>query len=519
MRSPSLRTRLVAVAVVLVAFAVVATGVATYAALRGYLVAQVDRQLARTADGFARGLPNRVPSDAPRLPSPPAAAVRLPDGTVFPVVIGFEGTGLQITARQADEVVASADPVALTTADGRRFRAVDRPLLDAAGVTIGPDGEPTELSLPAGTRLIVALPADDLAATLNRLLGLEAIAAAVAIAGTAVLGAAGVRIGLRPLARVTRTAREVAAELSPDGSGLDKRVPAGDPHTEVGQLAEAVNRMLDAVETEYSARYESEQRMRRFLADASHELRTPLTSLRGYAELIRLRGDDGSEADARDALRRIEAEGTRMSRLVDDLLTLARHDRGAAPAREPVDLADVAADAVAGVRAAHPGRRIAVTGPAGPTTVLGDRDELLRVVRNVLTNAATHTSPDGPVTVGTAADGGDVTLTVTDAGPGLPPEQAALVFDRFWRADTARTRTRGGSGLGLSIARALVDGNGGTVDFRSSPERGTTVTLRLPAAPAVHGVPGARAAAGTPAGAAGRAGATGDYDPAGASAS
>ena len=285
---------------------------------------------------------------------------------------------------------------------------------------------------------------------------------------------------MRPLDRVTRTARTVAAELGPDGSGLENRVPGADPRTEVGQLAEAVNTMLGAVEREYTARYESEQRLRRFLADASHELRTPLTSLRGYAELVRMRG--GLDPEASDSLRRIEAEGTRMSGLVDDLLTLARSDRGTVAERVPVDVAEVVDDAVAGLRAAYPQRQVSVT-DRGPLVVLGDRDQLLQVVANILTNAAVHATAPVPIAVTAGQEGDEVVVRVVDGGPGLPPEQAAQVFDRFWRADAARTRVRGGSGLGLSIVAALVADHGGRVGFESTVAAGSTVTVRLPAAP------------------------------------
>jgi two-component system OmpR family sensor kinase len=285
---------------------------------------------------------------------------------------------------------------------------------------------------------------------------------------------------MRPLDRVTRTARTVAAELGPDGSGLQNRVPGADPRTEVGQLAEAVNTMLGAVEREYTARYESEQRLRRFLADASHELRTPLTSLRGYAELVRMRG--GLDPEASDSLRRIEAEGTRMGGLVEDLLTLARSDRGLIAERAPVDVAEVVDDAAAGLSAAYPQRQVSVTA-RGPLLVLGDRDQLLQVVTNILTNAAVHATAPVPIQVTATEEGAEVVIRIVDGGPGLPPEQAAQAFDRFWRADAARTRVRGGSGLGLSIVAALVADHGGRVSFDSTVEHGTTVTVRLPAAP------------------------------------
>jgi two-component system, OmpR family, sensor kinase len=487
-RSLSLRTRLVAVAVALVTFAVLATGVATYLTLRGFLYSRLDDQLAQAA-----GRPVVLCSsdeDQPGGPPPAASYVAKLDARASVLTLACDNGGevanlLAISPADARKLAAGlGTAMTIRSTNGVELRAV------AVGRT------PFDNRLVAYS--VVALPTGDVSSTLGRLLWLEALAATLAIVGTAVLGAVGVRIGLRPLDRVTRTARAVAAELSPEGTGLDRRVPAADPGTEVGQLAEAVNTMLDAVETEYSARYESEQRMRRFLADASHELRTPLTSLRGYAELIRLRGDEGTGADARDALRRIEAEGTRMSRLVDDLLTLARYDRGGPRPHERVDLADTVADAVAGVRAAHPDRQIAVTESAEPPVVLGDRDQLLRAVRNVITNAALHTRPDGPITVSTAVANGEAVVAVHDSGPGLPPEQAAHVFERFWRADAARTRARGGSGLGLSIVQALVAGHDGRVSFESSPSDGTTVTIRLPAAPAA-----VRAAA--PASAAGQA--------------
>ena len=362
-------------------------------------------------------------------------------------------------AADVGRLVARPDqPITVRTATGERLRAL---------------AVPTDQGLVA-----VGVPLGETEEILSKLLGLEVIIGAIAVFGTGVLGAAGVRLGLRPLDRVTRTARTVAAELGPDGSGLDRRVPEADPRTEVGQLAEAVNTMLDEVEREYGARYESEQRMRRFLADASHELRTPLTSLRGYAELVRLRG--GLDEPAGDSLRRIESEGTRMSRLVDDLLTLARADRGTIADRAPVDVAEVVADSVAGLRAAHPDRPVSVRA-AGPLPVLGDRDQLVQVVGNVLTNAAVHA--DGPIDVSAARQDGEVVVRVADGGPGLPAEQAAQVFDRFWRADKARTRVRGGSGLGLSIVQALVIEHGGRVAFESDPTAGSTVTVRFPAAP------------------------------------
>ncbi len=295
----------------------------------------------------------------------------------------------------------------------------------------------------------------------------------------------GVRRSLRNLYRVTGTAQEVAAELSPTGAGLERRVPVVEEGTEVGQLAESMNTLLAAVETQFGARLESEQRMRQFLADASHELRTPLTSIRGYAELARMQraANGDSQTENADNLDRIESEGTRMSRLVDDLLLLARGDAdGAAQLhQELLDVADVLEDAVDGCRAAFADREISMT--IGPVpAVVGDRDQLVRVVRNLVTNAAVHTAPGRPIRVTASTDAGGAVIRIADGGPGLPPDQAARVFERFWRADKARTRARGGSGLGMSIVAAIVSAHGGSVRFDSSVEAGSTVTVWLPAA-------------------------------------
>jgi two-component system OmpR family sensor kinase len=461
----SLRTRLVALAVLLVAFAISLAGVATYVALNSYLNSQLEGQLQDVLSRPGLVVCSRDVSGQRQYPTGRAYAAALvgPDGSITQ----FTCTG---SVKLVQDLPLSGDQGAMLAASPRQSFTVDT----AAGGYLA-----TVVSSDQGL-VAVGVSTADVEGTLSRLVGLELVIGAIAVGATAVIGAVGVRFGLRPLDRVTRTARTVAAELGPDGSGLENRVPEAAPGTEVGQLSEAVNTMLDAVEREYIARYESEQLLRRFLADASHELRTPLTSLRGYAELVRMRG--GLDPEASDSLRRIEAEGTRMSGLVDDLLTLARSDRGTVAERVPVDVAGVVDDAVAGLHAAYPQRQVSVT-DRGPLIVLGDRNQLLQVVTNILTNAAVHATAPVPIAVSAGQEGAEVVVRVVDGGPGLPPEQAAQVFDRFWRADAARTRVRGGSGLGMSIVAALVADHGGTVGFESTVEHGTTVTIRLPAAP------------------------------------
>jgi two-component system OmpR family sensor kinase len=474
----SLRTRIVALAVLLVALAVAAVGAATYVALHSYLYTRLDQQVTDLADNPQRSVCAPANGGSQTADRAPYAIVVTPEARVGQVSCSSYRLARPLALstgeiRQMSGLTESTAPFTLHTTDGGTYRVV------AVPTTFDSDPDPQTVTVSNGT-LVLGLSVEDASDTLNRLLFLEVLVGAIAVLGTAVLGTVGVRFGMRPLDRVTRTARTVAAELGPDGSGLQNRVPDAHPGTEVGQLAEAVNTMLGAVEREYTARYESEQRLRRFLADASHELRTPLTSLRGYAELVRMRG--GIDPEASDSLRRIEAEGTRMGGLVDDLLTLARSDRGTVVERVPVDLAEVVDDAVAGLRAAHPQRQVTVTG-RGPLMVLGDRNQLLQVVTNILTNAAVHATAPVPIQVTAAQEGAEVVVRIVDGGPGLPPEQAAQVFDRFWRADAARTRVRGGSGLGLSIVAALVADHGGQVGFESTVEHGTTVTVRLPAAP------------------------------------
>jgi two-component system OmpR family sensor kinase len=479
----SLTSRLVVGVVALVVILVGSIGASTYFALRSFLYERLDQQLAPIAQSNENRLTLCLTSPGTSCPvggSPGGYRAPL---TEWIAVLRSNATsavtvdstaeslrGMSLSSAQRQSLIS--DPLSvhsLTTTDGVRLRV-----------------SATELDLPTGHFVVVSgLATNEVTKTLGRLIAIELIIGGAAV--VLALGATswGVRRGLRNLYRVTGTAQEVAAELSPEGAGLDRRVPVVEEGTEVGQLAESMNTLLSAVETQFAARLESEKRMRQFLADASHELRTPLTSIRGYAELARMqrKASGGGQTGTGDNLDRIESEGTRMSRLVDDLLLLARGDAdGAAHVseREPVDIADVVDDAVTSCEAAYPGRPIDVEIASLPD-VLGDRDQLLRVVRNLIANAAVHTAPGRPILVCGFTDAGGVVVTVADGGPGLPPEQAAHVFERFWRADKARTRARGGTGLGLSIVAAVVRAHGGSVRFDSDVDAGSTVTVWLPA--------------------------------------
>jgi two-component system OmpR family sensor kinase len=478
----SLTARLSIGVVALVLVLVAAIGTTTYFALKPFLYDRLDQQLSPIASSFATRLDQCVhfAQFDMQCPVPGPSHYSAPQTEWM---VGVTATGREVVYPQrdtepvkylhmtlSDRLYMYAHPTAnktVNTTDGYQVRVTGR-VLDT------PPDSPHVV-------IVSGLSTDNVRKTLGRLIAIELIigAAAVVIALLATLY--GVRFGLRRLRRVTSTANEVAAELSPTGTGLNRRVDVPNDGTEVGQLADSFNTLLAAVETQFAARLRSEARLRQFLADASHELRTPLTSIRGYAELARMQKAVG--ADSEDNLSRIESEGTRMSRLVEDLLLLARGEQpiDVEPVRELIDVAELLDDVASTSRAAFPDRRISVD--AGPGLhVVGDPDQLLRAVRNLVANAAMHTAEGRSILVRAFPDRAEVVIQVVDGGPGLPPEQAAHVFERFWRADKTRSRARGGTGLGLAIVAAIVAAHGGSVRFDSSVEQGSTVTIRLPEA-------------------------------------
>ncbi len=473
--------------VALVLIVVSASAFATYTALKHVLINRLDQQLTVTAStGAISSLLQEASGGgggghAFHSPTQVQILILTPDGLVVASPSDPNLAQLQLSKEQRVAALSrDANHYTLTTANGMRVRAVAVPNLTA--VTTDPS---TGEIVRQPVTVVVALSMSEVDNTLARLVRIELYILIAAALVAFLVTAAGVRLSLRPLRRVTETAQTVAAELSPEGAGLQRRVPisATEQGSEAGQLAESMNTLLGAVETQFAARLESEARMRQFLADASHELRTPLTSIRGYAELSRMRHASGQPDTGEDAetLGRIETEGNRMSRLVEDLLMLARGDQGTELHLSTVDLAAVVDDAVAGAQAAYPARTIEVDIRTGGTYVNGDHDQLLRVLRNLITNACVHTAPGGPIRVTLWRDS-SVIVQVADAGPGLPPEQAAHVFERFWRADSSRARSSGGSGLGLSIVASIVAAHGGTIHFESTVQTGSTVTVVLPAA-------------------------------------
>jgi two-component system OmpR family sensor kinase len=365
--------------------------------------------------------------------------------------------------------------------------------------TVPADGQPHTIDLPdlgayrvlasvrpgeAGTQDIVltGLPMDGVTATLYKVATVEAALLAIAVLGTVVGGAVIIRWTLRPLRRVAATAVRVSQlPLHRGEVSVAERVGPDDvdPRTEVGSVGASLNQLLNHVEDALSARQESEERVRQFVADASHELRTPLATIRGYTELAD-RGGGELPDEVRHALGRILSETGRMSALVDDLLLLARLDSGRALRADPVDLAPLVVDAVRDAHAVSPERRWQLDFAGEEVVVLGDEPRLQQVLANLLANARIHTPPGTTVAVGLQRKDGRAVLTVADDGPGIPAEWQGRIFERFVRRDESRSRKSGSSGLGLAIVSAVLASHRGTIAVRSAPGR-TVFEISLPA--------------------------------------
>jgi two-component system OmpR family sensor kinase len=551
----NLRRRLLAALLALLAAVSLVIGLVSVLALDRFLVGRLDDQLtlaarrSRNAVGRLEQSGGRPPATSPTPPgtpaTPPAQSTPRRPGAAGPLFLlapgQAEGTlGARLEhGRLLEGAVLGSDgtPVMLSAAQAApltRLPVDARPHTVALSGGLG-DYRAVAFSGRSGDVVVTGLPLAGVRATVLRL---AAVVSAVAGGGLILAAAAAwmiIGVALRPLHRIAATATRVTQlPLSRGEVALGVRVPAGDADagSEVGQLGRSLNRMLDHVAAALAARQASEERVRRFVADASHELRTPLAAIRGYAELTR-RHRAALPADVGRALERVESESLRMSSLVDDLLMLARLDEELPAQREPVDLSRLLVDLLADAHAAGPGHRWSLELPAEPVLIQADPGQLHQVVANLLTNARTHTPPgtsvhvrlrtdapnadapnadapnadapnadapnadapnaDAPNADAPDADAPDagVELTVTDDGPGIAPGLLPEVFARFARGDGSRSRTAGGipgstggtggTGLGLAIVAAVVGAHGGTVLATSGTGR-TTFTVRLPTA-------------------------------------
>jgi two-component system OmpR family sensor kinase len=485
--------------------ALTVTGVFGARLLRGYLVDRVDDQL-RAA---ARQMP-----DWSDTPSPEAG---------LPSQYHFEFQGTAGARENVPSKLSDSPPPDLPSVSPNQARERGGEPFTASASR--GDGSWRAIALAVrqsdedvGT-ILISTSLDEVDATVHRLSTINLLVGGLVLGGLALAGYSMVRTALRPLTRIEHTAAAIA------GGDLSRRVPDDDPGTEVGRLGLALNTMLEQIETAFRAQAASEttartseQKMRRFVADASHELRTPLTSIRGFAELHR-QGAVTDPAEVSRLLGRIEDEAKRMGLLVDDLLLLARLDQQRPFQRTPVDLLAVAADAVEAARATAPDREIVLDttvlpdgsgaaadggggdddegngggsgegdGETAPLVVAGDEPRLRQVVANLLDNALSYSPAGTPITmaVGTAERDGHALacMEVRDRGAGLSAEQAERVFERFYRTDKARSRAHGGTGLGLSIVAAITAAHGGNVEVDTAPGDGATFRVLLPLAAA-----------------------------------
>jgi two-component system OmpR family sensor kinase len=480
----TLRTRLTAGILVLLIVSCAGIGIATSITLQGFLISRLDQQLVEAGSRLDVSLEHPADpgqGDTPGSGDEPGVqgqavgtlAAQISNGSISHAQVVHDNAGQislnNVALSPADRsvllnLVPEAPPVTahLTSLGDYRLRA-----------TRGQDADVH----------IAGLPLQDIESTVHRLQATELVVFAVALLLTGLAGAGWVTLSLRPLRRVTITARQVTS--LPLGSGtveLPHRVPETYPRTEVGQLSAAFNQMLGHVETALEQREGSEARLRRFVADASHELRTPLAGIRSYAELAR-RSTEPVPEEVSHALGRVESEAVRMGLLVDDLLLLARLDAGRPLVQEDVDLSRLVIEVTSDARVAGPDHRWSLDLPDEPLVVRGDEHRLHQVVGNLLSNARIHTPAGTSIVVRLAAEGQpdhQVLLSVSDNGSGIPADLQATVFERFVRADDSRSRNHGSTGLGLAIADAVVKAHGGSLTLVSDT-KGTEFRISLPA--------------------------------------
>jgi two-component system OmpR family sensor kinase len=458
----SLRARLVLGVLVLATIGLVAADVSTYASLRSFLLDRVDTALEadhRAAEG-GPGPGDNTSGQAQCGPAPNAfVQIRSASGVVLcsSEVPHFPGTA----APSPPRLPATIDlPAQTANGSPDRFRYFTVPAQTGGG------RYRVRASIDPGSSnvLVIASSLSDVDSTLHRLFLIELLVTAAVAVAIALLGLWIVRLGLRPLEEIGKTADAIAA------GDLTQRVKRAEPRTEVGRLGLGLNAMLSRIEA-------SDRRLRRFIADASHELRTPLAAVRAYAELFE-RGADRRPDDLARAMKGISRESERMSGLVEDLLLLARLDEGRKLEREPVRLDELAAEAVETSRAVDASHPIELE--LEPATVLGDRRALRQVVDNLLGNIRSHTPPGTLAHVRVRAAGGDATVEIADEGPGMTEEQADRIFERFYRADPSRSRDSGGAGLGLAIVSAVTEAHGGAISLSTSLGGGATFRITLP---------------------------------------
>jgi two-component system OmpR family sensor kinase len=494
----SLRSRLLIAIGIIFIVALSIADIVTYRYLESYLYQQADQQLDLAHGRFefpanngtlvctdlggatppARGglSPSGDPDDGP--PSNVTGAVAVEVRDTKGVVVAGQRCPAYVDGSTYLPLITGTITGFTSADDGTRVTYFDAP----SATPGGPEFRVRASTLDDGDVLIVAQPVGEPVSTLHHLLLVELAVTGAAVVLALIGGFWLVRIGLRPLRDMEITAESIAA------GNLTERVPGENKKTEVGRLARTLNVMLARIESAFSARLASERRLRasearlrRFVADASHELRTPIAAISAYAELFG-RGASEQKEDLERLMGGIRSETSRMEHLVADLLILARLDEGRPMERRSVDLVALCAEAVNTASTVGPDWPVSFHA-SRPIEVEGDATSLRQVIDNLLGNVRAHTPPGTAVRVSVEPEGDGAVIAVADNGPGMEPDEAAHIFERFYRSDPSRSRANGGAGLGLSIVSAIVANHGGTVSAEGRVGVGTTFTVHLPQIP------------------------------------
>ena len=470
----SLRNRLTIGVLVLSAIGFVGAGVGSQALLRNYLIHQVDDQLLSVVAGTQErldraGIASDADGDEERSAQSATPLNRVPTSISVTVLDPFGnlvgGLGGDFNSNQITDYVKGLLPGQVAAYGSKPF-TIEAPGADFRVAT-------TVLPSSLGS-VIVAQSLADFDKTTHQIAVVFLLIGGLVLLFIAFASRQVIKVGMRPLERIEETAEKIAA------GDLSARLDNYEPETEVGRLSTSLNIMLSRIEEAFDARMRSEDKLRRFVADASHELRTPLTAIRGFAELHRQGAvPDGEKTN--ELISRIEKESMRMGYLVEDLLMLARMDQSRELVIADVDLSALLQEAVTSAQAAGPDHAITTNIASGITTK-GDADKIYQVVTNLLANARAHTPAGSAITVTVAKDGSDSLVTIADNGPGLSAEDQARIFERFYRVDSSRQRnSKDGSGLGLSIVDAVMRAHGGDVTVASELGKGAAFTLRFKA--------------------------------------
>lgn len=488
-----LRTRLTALLVITLGFACLIIGVSSYLTLHGSLYTQYEGRL---QDAVHRATESKTEHDlydeflenhfAPLPPVMPTECSQLQGKGLL------DAPGQEIGTLSLCEVDGEIITSGVLDSKGRQAALsgddIERLL------QIADDGRPVELDLDTGEYLVASLskgessvvvigiPLIDMHRTLAVLASVIATGSVAAMVFLGWFGTTIIRRTMKPLERVSAVATDIASlDLATTRVPQNLRVEYRDtnPSTEVGSVGYALNQLIDNVDSALASRQRTEDQMRIFVADASHELRTPLAAIKGYADLLGL--TEKLTADGEKSLERIDSQTARMSRLIEDLLLLARLDEGREPVMEDVDLTELMLENVLDFQVAAPEHRWMLDLPEEPLEVRGDRNQLQQVIMNLLSNARKHTDEGTTITAGLRVENGQALMSVADNGAGMEPEVTAKIFDRFSRADKARSGSDGTTGLGLPIAKAIVEAHHGSIEVASAPGH-TVFTVKLPLA-------------------------------------